>query len=490
MELSIKAKTLIRSYEIRPARKLGQNFCVDADLIKRMIDYSEIDSKDVILEIGAGFGFLTKPLSEVAKEVIAVELDRRLASALKNELKDRKNVTVVEEDVLKIHPPHFDRIVATPPYSISTPLVVKILGWNFNSAVLVLQEDFVRKLTAHVGEKEYGRLTAMASYKAQVEVLETVPRKSFYPLPKVESTLIRLKMRKKSFEVADKAFFSDFLSFVFIQRNKKLRNAAFTFIRERFGIEEKEIRILAQGLPFLDTKVCKLAPEELGVVSNYIHQITVKTKKRIYKDHIFYVFPEVYEPSDDTYLLADNLKVKKGCEVLDIGTGCGILGILASDMADRVVAVEINPYAVRCAKINAEINDAAEKVEIRQGSLFEVVQPEEKFDLIIFNPPYLPINENEVGTEWLEKAWNGGPSGRDVIEKFLKDVSLHLREKGSILMIQSSLSDLTETVRKLEKIGFAVKILAEIKVNFEKIHLIQASLGDRTTSNKLDFEQS
>ena len=199
-----------------------------------------------------------------------------------------------------------------------------------------------------------------------------------------------------------------------------------------------------------------------------------KAVKRIFFNNCtFCVEENVYEPAEDTFLLAENLVVGEHDVVLDMGTGCGILGVLAAKRARKVVAVDVNPHAVRCAETNARLNGVVEKMDIRRGDLFKPVRKDEKFDVIIFNAPYLPSEAGEQKT-WIGRAWAGGPTGRQLIDRFIFQAPSYLREGGRILLVQSTLSNVDETMRRLEGEGLRVSILAEKKVAFETIVVIQA----------------
>jgi release factor glutamine methyltransferase len=191
--------------------------------------------------------------------------------------------------------------------------------------------------------------------------------------------------------------------------------------------------------------------------------------------YIFEVPPEVYEPAEDTFLLAKNLSVKNGASVLDMGTGCGILAVLAAEKASIVVAVDINPHAVACTLRNAEFNGVKTKTEVRLGCLFEAVEAEEKFDVILFNAPYLPVERDE-GVDWVEKAWAGGETGRAVIDKFIEQAFNHLAVGGCILLVQSSLSNVEETLRRLRQHALRAAVVDEEKLDFERIVLIKAKM--------------
>jgi len=182
----------------------------------------------------------------------------------------------------------------------------------------------------------------------------------------------------------------------------------------------------------------------------------------------------VYEPAEDSFLAADNLNIKENDDVLDVGTGCGILAIVAARNARKAVATDVNPHAVACAKQNAEINSLAHKVDVRRGALFQPVQRNEKFNLIIFNAPYLP-SESAEDKSWLGKSWAGGPTGRQLIDKFIQEAPKRLKRNGRIFLVQSTLSDIDETLKKLREEGLHPEIIAQKKVAFETIALIQAS---------------
>ncbi|TRO45649.1 methyltransferase domain-containing protein, partial [Candidatus Bathyarchaeota archaeon] len=151
----------------------------------------------------------------------------------------------------------------------------------------------------------------------------------------------------------------------------------------------------------------------------------LRSKRVFFDDYVFVVDENVYEPAEDSFLFAENLHVKEDETVLDMGTGCGILGILAARSACLVVAVDINPYAVRCAKENALLNNVHSKISFVQGDLFAPLNQNAKFDLILFNAPYLPVEENEP-TSWDRHAWAGGPNGRETIAPFINKSVTHL----------------------------------------------------------------
>ncbi len=202
-----------------------------------------------------------------------------------------------------------------------------------------------------------------------------------------------------------------------------------------------------------------------------------RVKTIFYRKHEFKVTEEVYEPAEDTFLLADNLDVRGGELVLELGTGCGMLAILAARARVKVVATDTNPAAIECARANAEMHGVSDRIEFRAGDLFEPIAGE-RFDLIIFNPPYLPVELGEEIAGPLDRAWEAGPDGRAVIDRFLHELPDHLIPNGRALFVQSSLSDISKTLETLKRIGFQVNVVRE-KLPFEELFLLRCFMAKK-----------
>ncbi|WP_296862931.1 HemK2/MTQ2 family protein methyltransferase [uncultured Methanobrevibacter sp.] len=189
-------------------------------------------------------------------------------------------------------------------------------------------------------------------------------------------------------------------------------------------------------------------------------------------DFIINTDDNVYVPAEDSYLLADNLEIKKGQSVLEIGTGSGIVAMYASRLTDDITVTDINFDACELARKNFTEN-GIENIEILWGNLFEVVE-NKKFDVILFNTPYLPTEDDEVLENTINYAFDGGLNGRKVIDLFLNEVGNHLNDGGIVQMIQSSLSGNDETLARLDEMGFIAEIAASEHFFFEDITLINA----------------
>ncbi len=201
----------------------------------------------------------------------------------------------------------------------------------------------------------------------------------------------------------------------------------------------------------------------------------VYPKKAYFKDYVFMVDEHVYEPAEDTFLIAEKLSVSEDDVVLEVGTGCGILAVLAAKKAKSIVAVDINPHAIECANRNAQTNSVKEKIEFRRGDLFQPIKKDERFSIILFNSPYLPSEPDEENS-WIGKAWAGGPNGRQVIDRFIADAPCWLAGGGRILLVQSSLSDVNRTLEMFNEMNLQAKVIAQVKVPFESIVLVEAKL--------------
>ena len=189
-------------------------------------------------------------------------------------------------------------------------------------------------------------------------------------------------------------------------------------------------------------------------------------------DFIINTDDNVYIPAEDSYLLADNLQIKNGQSVLEIGTGSGIVAMYASKLTDNITVTDINFDACELARKNFEANGIG-NIEILFGNLFEPVK-NRKFDVILFNTPYLPTEDGEVLEDTINYAFDGGLNGRKVIDLFLNEVGNHLNDGGIVQMIQSSLSGNEETLEKLDNLGFIAEIAASEHFFFEDITLINA----------------
>ncbi|MBX5320643.1 MAG: 16S rRNA (adenine(1518)-N(6)/adenine(1519)-N(6))-dimethyltransferase RsmA [Candidatus Bathyarchaeota archaeon] len=270
MSILEKTKFLLRKHRIFPKKRLGQHFTVDSSIFQRMAECAALTRGDVVLDIGAGLGFLTRFLAERCEKVLAVEVDLRLVWVLRELLKDLPNVVVVEGDVFKVQFPPFNKVVSIPSYNISSALIQWLFGKDFDCAVLVFQKEFANRLLASVGSEDYGWLTVLAYHHFEVELFDEVPKWMFYPPPEVDSVIVRLKPRvPPPFHVKDEAFFRRLVQTLFTQRNRKVRNAVQSFIKKQWVFAGESAKKVA-FVPFHERRVRELAPEDFGELANVL----------------------------------------------------------------------------------------------------------------------------------------------------------------------------------------------------------------------------
>jgi 16S rRNA (adenine1518-N6/adenine1519-N6)-dimethyltransferase len=268
-----ETKQLLRTHRISPNKLLGQNFMVEPMVYPKLCTYAALSKADVVLDAGAGFGWLTCFLANKSKIVVAVEKDPQVASILREQVKGLDNVMVVEGDVLKASLPNFNKAIAIPPYYLSSQLVMWLLERKVECAVLILQKEFVYRLVASVGSEEYGWLTVVTCQNAEVELLDVVPKTLFFPQPEVDSAIVSLKpWCKKPFDVKDQAFFVRMTKWLFTQRNKKIGKAIAPFIRDNFKMSKQDAEKLALSLPFHDKRARELSPKNFGAIANALPQ--------------------------------------------------------------------------------------------------------------------------------------------------------------------------------------------------------------------------
>jgi len=261
MSLKRSVMWLLKKYGIKASKRLGQHFLVDENILNKIISYLEPQKSDVVLEIGPGIGILTNYLAAHVKKIYAIEKDKKMAEIAKKLARD--NVEVIEGDALKVNLPKFNKVIGNIPYSISSAITARILPLDFDLGVLMYQKEFAERFKAEPGSKKYSRLTVLVNYYADVELLDDVSPKAFYPPPKVYSKIVRFRRHKEhKFVVKDEDFFFKITKFLFSQRRKKIRN-----ILENYNINYDD------QTPYLDLRGDQLSIEQIVELSNYLFEL-------------------------------------------------------------------------------------------------------------------------------------------------------------------------------------------------------------------------
>lgn len=230
-------KTLLTKYDFTFTKSLGQNFLIHPDVCPKIAELGGADPDCGILEIGPGFGVLTTELCKHARKVAAIEVDQRLFPILAETLKPYHNCSIIPGDVMKLDLPALIRrefpdmpvrICANIPYYITSPIIMHILEQKVpvSSLTIMVQKEAAKRLCASVGSRDSGAATVTVQYYSEPKMLFSVPRTSFMPMPRVDSMVIRLDVRKQpAIHVTDEALFFGLIRAAFSQRRKTLQNA-------------------------------------------------------------------------------------------------------------------------------------------------------------------------------------------------------------------------------------------------------------------------
>ena len=218
-------------------KSFGQNFLTDTNILQKIVDTAEIDKKVNVIEIGPGIGALTEFLAENAAEVMAFEIDDRLVPILADTLRDFDNVTVVNQDILKVdlaqyiaefkNPDLPIKVVANLPYYITTPILMHLIesGIPFSEFVVMMQREVADRISAQPNTKAYGSLSIAVQYYMTAKVAFIVPRTVFVPAPNVDSAILKMVRRDQpAVEVQDEKFFFKVSKASFVHRRKTLWN--------------------------------------------------------------------------------------------------------------------------------------------------------------------------------------------------------------------------------------------------------------------------
>ena len=247
-----------------PSKKLGQHFLKDLAIADAIVSAADLDGTDSVLEPGAGHGVVTRLLEAKASHVIAVEKDRRLVAELRKDFFKSPSVEIIEGDVLKTRLPAFNRVVGTPPYNISSKLVLLLQGSQFTKAHLVFQKEFADRLLAHPGTPDYGRLSVTAQRTMTMRSLMLVSREAFTPKPKIDSVLVSFEPKPYSTD-ADTMILTDMVRGIFTQRRRLVRGALLHFLRLKLGKEQARSIISSLNLP--TSRVYQLSIRELEEIA-------------------------------------------------------------------------------------------------------------------------------------------------------------------------------------------------------------------------------
>ena len=274
-------KFILKKYHITANKKLGQNFLINDEVINGIVEASNIQKEDLVIEIGPGLGTLTSELLENAGKVIAIELDENMLPILNDRFKLYDNFELLNEDVLKVDLNKLisenmgglskAKVVANLPYYITTPIIMKLLEnkLNIESITVMVQKEVADRITAKPGDKLSGSITYSVDYYAEAEKIVFVDKSSFIPAPEVDSEVIKLQIREEpKVHVENEELFFKVIKASFMQRRKTLLNG----LSNSGIIKDKEsLKEILQKLGLsVDIRGEKLTIEQFAELSNLI----------------------------------------------------------------------------------------------------------------------------------------------------------------------------------------------------------------------------
>ena len=283
MDVFYETKQILEKYKIRANKDLGQNFLIDDNVVQKIIESANINRNDFVIEIGPGLGVLTNRLLSKSDNVTVIELDKRMVNIITDRFRGKENIEIINEDILKVDLKTLIdakkvnnkidkvKVVANLPYYISTPIIMKLLEnkLGINEIVVMVQKEVAERLTSKTGARLAGAITYAIEYYSEAEEIIKVPKESFVPSPKVESEVIKLKIREKpKVNVKDEILLFNIIQKSFSQRRKTLINALvnYNFVKDKSTAEkmlqELEIDVNIRGE--------KLQLEEFAKIANFL----------------------------------------------------------------------------------------------------------------------------------------------------------------------------------------------------------------------------
>ncbi len=267
-------------YGFNFSKSLGQNFLIDKNIVDKIVEGSNIEENDLVIEIGPGIGVITDRIAEDAKEVIAIEIDKNLPTILNDTLKHHNNIQIINNDILKVDLNQVikdlgyetAKIIGNLPYYITTPIIMYILEnkVNVDSITIMMQKEVADRIKAKPGSKTYGSISVAVQYYCDVETVVNVPKGSFIPRPKIDSTVLKLTLRKEpEISLLDEKTFFECIKAGFGQRRKTLLNSLSTLS----DLTKEDIKeILEEAEIDFKRRAETLSIEDFGKLTNLVYK--------------------------------------------------------------------------------------------------------------------------------------------------------------------------------------------------------------------------
>mgnify|MGYP000123670338 CR=1 FL=1 len=279
--MSIKEELLyyLTLFNKKPNRDIGQHFLIQRSILRREVKEAELEENDSVLDIGAGLGFLTELIAEKVKKVYAIEIDDVFVRILEERLSKHINegrIELIHGDALKIPFPKVTKVVSNPPYHIISSLILKILREifpykDFKLMVLIVQEEFAYRLLAKPGSKNWGRISAAFRFFASGKIIMKVPKYAFYPIPDVNSIMIKAWPVRKQ-HIISFGEYEKVTAILFSSPNKKVKSVLKNYLKRSKAPWKKILSLIPQYI--LEKRVREVSPEEIEKIGEKIKEFT------------------------------------------------------------------------------------------------------------------------------------------------------------------------------------------------------------------------
>ena len=271
--------SLLKKLDINPSKKLGQNFLVDKNILKEILLKSNLTNSEIVVEVGAGLGTLTREMLKIAKKVISYEIDKRLYEYLSRELSVYNNIELINDDILKSEIPEHDKVISNFPYTISGPLLEKLFYFPHSSpGILIIEKAISKKLENYRNYQNFSRIAV--TFNAFMNCIETfdISRNCFFPIPKIDLSLIKInplsKINTFLSESHNREFFIKFVSGLTQYKNKTIKNAINLFIKNESSLNPSKLEVnhLVNALKIEEKKVFMFDIETLIRISEELYK--------------------------------------------------------------------------------------------------------------------------------------------------------------------------------------------------------------------------
>ena len=274
-----------------PKKKLGQNFLIDNNILKKVISAAELTPNDVVLEIGAGLGALTSHLGKHVKKVYAYEIDETLYQFIKNKFASSQNIEIFNVDILKADIPPHNKVVSNIPYSITGPILEKIFySANPPTGTLIIEKSLANRIFCENNYKNFSRITV--NFNAFMIPLKRTPisPNAFYPSPRIELSMINILPREDMdpFLKLEKTreFFLELISGIMPYKNKNLSNAIISYLNKKriFSFSKDQLKEFLASIHFDDKKLFQYKYDEFIILSQKISELLDNKSKGVFQD--------------------------------------------------------------------------------------------------------------------------------------------------------------------------------------------------------------